>query len=368
MRLALRQAARAVGTTHPNPPVGCVLVRDGVVVGAGHTQPPPGPHAEAVALSAAGDGARGATAYVTLEPCAHQGRTPPCASALIAAGVRRVVVATRDPHHVASGGIEALRAAGVATEVGVEAARAAALLEPFLHWARTGFPLVVLKYAMTLDGKTAAATGEARWITGPVARAHVHRLRERLGAVMAGIGTVLADDPLLTVRRRWSSLPAKCRPVRIVVDSRLRIPLDSRLVQTAGEAPLIVACVEGADRARAAGLAASGATVLEIAERDGRVDVARLMAELGRRDITGILLEGGGSLAWSMLEAGLVGRVCAYVAPMLLGGRDAPTPLAGRGFASPAESVALERVAVRRVGRDWRIEGNVAPGSWEPNV
>lgn len=357
MALAWREAIRAVGNTHPNPPVGCVIVRDGVVVGRGHTLPPPGPHAEVVALSNAGMNARGSTVYVTLEPCSHHGRTPPCAAALIVAGVARVVAAVRDPHPQASGGFEILNSAGIVTKLVDPGGLCGALLAPFLHWARTGLPYVVHKAAMTLDGKTTSASGKSKWITGPVSRAYVHRLRRRLGAVMIGVGTALADDPLLTVRKSFSERTAVPQPARIIVDSRLRLPLTSRLVQTVGEAPLIVACAESADAGRGQALIQAGVDVLRVPEQGGKPDFAILLAELGTRGITGILLEGGGELAFSALNAGCVNEVRYFVAPLLIGGREAHTPLDGVGFASPSAGIPIQRLSVRRCGVDLLIRG-----------
>jgi len=365
MRLALREAARAVGCVHPNPPVGAVVVRDGAVVGRGRTQPPPGPHAEVMALREAGEAARGADLFVTLEPCNHHGRTPPCTQAILAAGIRRVVIAVRDPNPAASGGVEALRAAGIEVAEGVCADQAERVMAPFLHWARTRTPYVVLKSAMTLDGKTASVSGASRWITGPVARAYTHRLRRRLGAVMAGIGTVLADDPMLNTRQSHSLKALPEPPLRIVVDSHLRIPVGSRLVRSAGEAPLLVACRAGADEQKMGALRALGADVVPVPPgagcREGGVDIAILMAELGARGVTGILLEGGGKLAFSALAAGCVHEAVYFVAPLLMGGREAHTPLDGEGFASPGESAPLEGLAARRCGRDIILHGRIAP-------
>ncbi|HEY3412431.1 MAG TPA: bifunctional diaminohydroxyphosphoribosylaminopyrimidine deaminase/5-amino-6-(5-phosphoribosylamino)uracil reductase RibD [Armatimonadota bacterium] len=359
MCAAYREAVRAVGSTHPNPPVGCVIVRDGVVVGRGHTQPPPGPHAEVTSLEQAGRLARGATAYVSLEPCNHHGRTPPCASALIEAGISRVVAGVRDPNPLASGGFDSLQKAGVGTAVLDPGGRAAALLAPFLHWARTGRPYVLLKAAMTLDGKTASASGESRWITSSVARAYVHRLRARFGAVMVGVETALIDDPLLTVRHEHSSLEARSQPARIVMDSHLRLPVESRLVASAASSPLIAACGETASAERENRLREAGVVVLRVPERDGKPDFAILLAELGMRGVTGIVLEGGGELAFTALRDGCVNEVLYFIAPTLMGGRDAHTPIGGAGFASPAVSARLSDITIRRCGRDFVFRGFV---------
>lgn len=360
MRRALREAVRATGHAAPNPPVGCVIVRDGALIARGHTQPPPGLHAEAVALRNAGAAARGATMYVTLEPCNHHGRTPPCAAAIVAAGIRRVVVAVRDPHGAAAGGVETLLAAGIEVETGLCAPSASRVMQPFLHWAATRRPYVVLKSAMTLDGKIASNIGASRWITGPIARAYVHRLRARLGAVMVGIGTALADDPMLDIRRVHSAKPAGPPPLRIVADSRLRLPLDARLVRTAREAPLLVACRDDADPAKVAALRAAGADVAAIPSEGRGVDIAILMEELGARGVSGILLEGGGELAFSALDAGAVDEVITFVAPKILGGREAPTPVEGAGYATPAGALAVAGLTARRCGPDVLLSGRPA--------
>jgi diaminohydroxyphosphoribosylaminopyrimidine deaminase/5-amino-6-(5-phosphoribosylamino)uracil reductase len=274
--------------------------------------------------------------------------------------VRRVVIAARDPHPAAAGGLETLRAAGLEIEAGRCASSVAPILGPFLHWARTGTPYVVLKSAMTLDGKTASVTGASRWISGPVARAYVHRLRQRLGAVMVGIGTVLADDPLLTVRHVYSAAPLAAPPTRIVLDSRLRLPITSRLVRSAGEAPLIVVCTEGADEQAMGALRALGADVLSLPAREGRPDPAILMQALGARGITGILVESGGEVAFSLVETGCAHEALYFVAPRLLGGRDAPTPLGGAGYASPDAGPRLDGITVRRCGADIILRGKLA--------
>jgi diaminohydroxyphosphoribosylaminopyrimidine deaminase/5-amino-6-(5-phosphoribosylamino)uracil reductase len=310
-----------------------------------------------VALELAGALARGATAYVTLEPCSHHGRTPPCAVALVSAGVSRVVAAVRDPNPNAAGGLDVLREAGIETRLDDPGGRCAAILAPFLHWARTGLPYVVHKAAMTLDGKTASASGESKWITGPCARSYVHRLRFRLGAVIIGVGTALADDPLLTIRREYSARQAGPQPARVVVDSHLRLSPASRLVQTAGAAPLIVACCQGADREPEEALKRAGAEVLRVPEKGGRPEFAILLAGLGARGITGILLEGGGELAFSALEAGCINEVLYFVAPTLMGGRLARTPLDGAGFLSPQGAVSVGGMSIRRCGVDWVIRG-----------
>jgi diaminohydroxyphosphoribosylaminopyrimidine deaminase/5-amino-6-(5-phosphoribosylamino)uracil reductase len=357
MDRALRLAAEGLGRTSPNPMVGAVLVKDGRVVGEGAHLGAGGPHAEAVALEAAGEAARGAACYVSLEPCAHVGRTPPCADALVRAGVARVVAACADPHPRVDGrGFERLRAAGVAVTVGVRAAEARALNRAFLCAVREGRPHVTLKAAMTLDGKIAAADGSSRWITGEAARLEAHRLRFATDAVLVGIGTVLADDPRLTVRH--PELPPK-EPLRVVADSRLRIPAEARVLRSGDPRRAVVACVAPAPAGPAALLRRRGVRVLELPGSDGRVDLRALLEVLRALDVIAVLVEGGGELGGALAEAQLVDRVAFFVAPRLLGGRDAPGPVEGRGR-SLKDALPLAGVGTRRLGEDLLIEADVA--------
>lgn len=357
MARALALAARGVGLTSPNPAVGAVLVRGQRVVGEGAHLRAGGPHAEAVALAAAGDRARGATCYVTLEPCAHFGRTPPCVEALIDAGVARVVVACRDDNPRVDGrGLARLEAAGVAVTVGVGEPEARDLNRAFFLAMREGRPHVTLKAALTLDGKIAAADGTSQWITGEAARLEGHRLRFAADALLVGIGTVLADDPRLTVRH--PELPPK-EPLRVVVDSRLRIPASARLLQSGDPGRAVIACVAPAPPGPAARLRAEGARVLELPDDGGRVDVRALLGALRDLEVLAVLVEGGGELAGALLDAGLVDRVAFFVAPRLLGGRDAPGPAGGRGRALK-DAVVLANVTTRRLAEDLLVEGDVA--------
>lgn len=328
MAVAQRLARSAVGDTAENPPVGCVLVRDGRVVGRGRTAAGGRPHAEAAALARAGTAARGATAYVTLEPCAHHGRTPPCAEALVAAGVIRVVAALRDPDpRVDGGGFEMLRSAGVTVDVGIGAGPASTITAGFLARVGSGRPHVTLKLATSLDGRIATATGASRWITGPAARAHAHAMRARHDAILVGIGTALADDPSLTCR--VPGLAARS-PVRVVLDGRLRLPVASVLARTAAAVPTWVVTSTG-HPAPPETLAALGVTVIE-AEPDeaGRPAVAAALVALAARGIGRLLVEGGAAVARSFVAADLVDEIVWYRAPMLLGGdgRAAVDPLA----------------------------------------
>jgi diaminohydroxyphosphoribosylaminopyrimidine deaminase/5-amino-6-(5-phosphoribosylamino)uracil reductase len=332
MRRAITLAARGAGRTSPNPVVGCVVLdRHGAVAGEGWHARAGGPHAEIEALRAAGEAARGGTAVVTLEPCNHTGRTGPCAQALIAAGVARVVVAVDDPNPVAAGGAATLRAAGVEVESGLLTAEAAAGNVAWLTALRTGRPHLTWKFAATLDGRSAAADGTSRWITGPAARADVHRLRAGVDTILAGIGTVLTDDPELTVR-----LPGHDghQPLRVVVDSTGRTPAHARVRDGAAATWIATAAEVGADP-------------------DGHVDLAKLLAALHARGSRSVLLEGGPTLAGAALRAGLVDRVVGYLAPALLGA--GPAALAEAGITTIDRALRLDVTDVALVGTDVRI-------------
>lgn len=357
MAQALALAYQVLGTTSPNPAVGAVVVRDGQVVGFGATLPPGGPHAEVVALSRAGELARGATLYVTLEPCCHYGRTPPCTEAIIAAGVSEVHIATLDPNPLVSGrGVQALRAAGLRVVLGEHEAEARKLNEWFFKFITTGRPFVLAKYAMTLDGKIAAYTGDGRWVTGPEARAFVHRLRAQVDAVMVGVGTVLKDDPALTARpEEFGEAPAPRQPVRVVVDSRARTPLKARVL--AGAAKTLIATTALADPKKLKALSDRGAQVLILPAADGRVDLGALLDELGRRNIAWILAEGGSRLLGTLFDRGLIDKVVVFVATKLIGGKTAPGPLGGLGRPRLSEAVSLKEVEFCRLGEDFLISG-----------
>jgi diaminohydroxyphosphoribosylaminopyrimidine deaminase/5-amino-6-(5-phosphoribosylamino)uracil reductase len=324
-------------------------------VGEGYHPRAGEPHAEVLALRAAGPRARRATLYVSLEPCCHHGRTPPCTDAILAAGVRRVVAATLDPFpRVSGGGVAALQAAGVDVTVGTLEAEARRLNEAFFKAVTRGLPFVTLKAAMTLDGKIATVTGHSRWVTGEAARRYVHRLRDRHDAILAGIGTVRADDPLLTAR-----LPRARDPLRVVVDARGELSLNSQIGRTLGTVRTLVATTEAASRERREALAAAGAEVLALPAEEGRVAPRALMAELVRRDIHSVLAEGGAEIHASLLAADLVDKVILFIAPKLVGGRAAPGPIGGAGVARMEEAVRLQDVRVRRFGVDLAVEGYV---------
>lgn len=362
MRAALALARRGLGAVWPNPAVGCVIASEGQVVGRGWTQPGGRPHAETEALTRAGAAARGATVYVTLEPCAHWGRTPPCADALIAAGIGRVVAALEDPDpRVASRGLRRLTAAGIAVETGLCAKAAEQINAGFLSRIRHGRPLVALKLATTLDGRIATASGESRWITGPAARERAHLLRASYDAVMIGSGTVLADNPQLTCR--LPGLEGRS-PVRIVLDARLRTPPGAHLIAAARLVPTWLLTVLEADPARRARLADQGVFVIDVPpDPVGGLDLAAALKALGERGLTRVLVEGGARLAASLLRAGLVDRLYWFHAPRAIGGDGVPA-VAALGFAGLAAMPSFERIAVEAIGEDvlttFRIKGGAA--------
>ena len=355
MSLALDLARRGMGWTAPNPMVGAVIVKDGQILGQGWHERCGQPHAERNALASCRTPPQGATLYVTLEPCCHYGRQPPCTDAILEAGIRRVVVGSPDPNPLVAGkGIRILREHGIQVTEGVLREECDRLNEVFLYYIQTGLPFVVMKYAMTLDGKIAAWTGRSQWITGEIARNHVQLQRHRYTGIMVGVGTVLADNPQLTCR-----LPGYKNPVRIICDSTLRTPLSARVVTTASQILTIFAAGQDRPEKRRA-LEAAGCQVLILGDRSGRVDLPRLMKVLGAQQIDSILLEGGGTLNWAALHSGIVRKVQAYIAPKLLGGREAKTPVEGQGVSDPADAVLLEHSTVTRLGEDILVESEVA--------
>ncbi len=373
MAMALRLAAKGRGLTSPNPMVGAVLVAHGTVIGSGYHRQAGGPHAEVHALQRAGRKAGGATLYVTLEPCCHtRKRTPPCVPAILAAGLRRVVIAMLDPNaQVAGRGVRLLRRAGVRVTVGCQKEEAEHLNESYCHWVRTGRPFVVLKAAMTLDGKLATAGGESQWITGEAARRQVHLLRSRMDAVMVGIGTVLKDDPKLTVRLDGRTpIPGKIRqPLRVVLDSRLQIPLKAIVLArvprtTTGHAEIaktLVATTKKAPKHRLERLRSLGVPVLVLPERKGSVSLHACFTQLGKRGVTTLMLEGGSYLNGSALRAGLVNRVVLFIAPSLLGGQESISVIGGPSPKRLADAFAVTGMQAHRVGNDLLIEGTLSP-------
>lgn len=353
MDRAIELAQRGEGFTSPNPMVGAVIVREGKIVGEGFHRRAGEQHAEIIALQQAGEASRGSTLYVNLEPCAHYGRTPPCAEAIINSGVAKVVAAMVDPNPLVSGrGIARLQEAGIEVVTGVREEKARKLNEVFIKFITTGLPFTVLKIAMTLDGKIASRTGDSRWITGKQSRELVHRWRHKYDAVMVGINTVLTDNPRLNVRlpgNTWKN------PRPVVVDSRLRFPSDCNLARS--QPPAIIATVRGQDANKIKLLRELGLTVMEVAEDGGRVDVAELFALLGKEGITSVLVEGGGELAASLLEAGLVDKLHVFIAPKIIGGRSAPTPVGGRGIALMQDAIQIDNTEITALDGDILITG-----------
>lgn len=355
MRRALEIAARGQGLVEPNPMVGCVIVRDGKIVGEGWHQSFGGPHAEVHALNSAGEQARGATVYVTLEPCRHTGKTPPCTQALITAGVARVVVATRDPFpEVDGGGIRELQAARIEVQVGLLEDEASHLLAPFFKLVRTGTPWVIAKWAMTLDGKIAARDGSSQWISSPESRAVVHELRGRVDAILVGRGTATADDPLLTARLVDPPSGVKRIATRVVLG---KVSTASQLVRTIDQAPLLVFVKNELAREEMAWLVDAGGEV-EVASGSTQAErFAAVLAELGRRRMTNVLVEGGSQILGAALDAGQIDEVHAFVAPRIIGGSAAPSPLAGAGLAPMQTALMLAHTRLTDSGGDVYLTG-----------
>jgi diaminohydroxyphosphoribosylaminopyrimidine deaminase/5-amino-6-(5-phosphoribosylamino)uracil reductase len=359
MCLALELAARGAGRTHPNPMVGCVIVKEGCIVGRGYHKAAGLAHAEVVALDEAGENARGATLYVTLEPCSHHGRTPPCADAVIAAGVSRVVVATKDPNPLVAGrGLAKIERAGIATLVGVERERALRLNEAFMLGVVKERAFVHLKLAATLDGKIATATGDSKWVTSPESRAKVHRLRDQVSAVLVGVQTAQDDDPRLTVR-----LPGKAERqlLRVVLDPALRISDTLWMLAPENAANTLLVCTREAHADRVARLEELGAKVLRAPPSAcGGLDVEFVLRELYRLGHLEVLLEGGGRAARSFLDAGMVDRVHLYYAPKLLGGSDALSMVGGASPGKMSSAFDLDELEVSRVGPDIYVTGVIS--------
>jgi diaminohydroxyphosphoribosylaminopyrimidine deaminase/5-amino-6-(5-phosphoribosylamino)uracil reductase len=363
MAKALRLAAQGRGQTSPNPMVGAVIVARDRIVGQGYHRRAGGPHAEIFALQTAGARAQGATLYVTLEPCSHtRKRTPPCVPPIIASGLRRIVIAMRDPNPLVRGrGIRRLRQAALDVSVGCLGDQAERLNEAYIHWIRTGRPFVLMKAAMTLDGKIATAAGESQWITGEEARRQTHRLRRHIDAVMVGIGTVLQDDPQLTARdlNRESQQAAGRQPIRVIIDSRLRISPKAKVFSTLSSSRTIIVTTEQAPKRKVEQLQACGITVLIVPARERRVSLKTCLTRLGEMGITSVMLEGGSELNASAVRSGLVNRVRLYVAPMLLGGQDAKGVIGGKSPRRLADSLPVDHLRVGRLGRDLIVEGTL---------
>ena len=353
MKRALELAKKGGGHTSPNPMVGCVVVKDDRIVTEGYHERYGEFHAERNALTRCEEDLTGAEMYVTLEPCCHQGNTPPCTDIIIERSIGKVYVGSMDPNpKVAGKGVKILQEHGIEVETGVLEKECLALNEIFFYYITTGIPYVAMKYAMTLDGKIASCTGDSKWVTGETARHHVHELRKQYSAILAGIGTVLADDPMLNCR-----IEEGVDPVRVVCDSSLRIPLSSQLVKTAGDIPVIVAYAkENPEKEKA--LLQAGVELIS-AGRDGRVNLAVLMRELGKRKIDSVLVEGGGAIHGSLLKSGLVQKIYCYLAPKLIGGREAGSPVEGDGFSRMKDALPVKEMEILPLGEDICISGRV---------
>lgn len=353
MRMALKLAEKGAGYTSPNPMVGAVIVKDGRVIGKGYHEKCGEGHAEVNAFKNAKEDTEGATIYVTLEPCSHFGRTPPCADLIISKKIKRAVIAMTDPNPLVAGrGIKKMRDAGIDVTVGVLEKESRRLNEVFIKYITEKMPFVLYKSAMSLDGKIAAHTGKSQWISCEQSREECQRLRHEMSAIMVGINTVLADNPMLTCRTEGGK-----NPTRIILDSKMRIPTDCNIVKTAHEVPTILAVCEQNEKAEQ--LKNSGVEILQVPEFRGGIDMQVLMKLLGEKGIDSILLEGGATVAFSAFCAGVVDKVRIYIAPKILGGAAAKTPVGGMGFDSPDSAVRLERITQRMSGADTVIEGYV---------
>lgn len=353
MDRALELAQKAKGRTSPNPLVGSVVVNNGQIVGEGYHQKAGGPHAEVFALDEAGEKARGATIYVTLEPCSHYGRTPPCSEKIIASGIKKAVIAMVDPNpKVAGKGIKQLEEAGIEVETGLREKEARMMNEIFLKYIVTGRPFVVLKAGMSLDGKIATRTGESRWITGDKSRMLVHQMRDQMDGIMVGIGTILADNPQLTTR-----LPGGQgqNPIRIIVDSKAQTPTEARVLDSC--ARTIIAVTEQASKDKINLLQEKGAEILLIKEKNGVLDLTDLIEKLGKLEITSLLLEGGSTLNGSMLQEGLVDKANFFIAPKIIGGKDAPGPVGGLGIEHLDDALILKKYSAKTLEDGILVEG-----------
>lgn len=357
MRRVLDLARKGYGRVSPNPMVGALVVKDGVVIGEGYHQGPGKPHAEVLALEEAGAQAAGATLYVNLEPCSHFGRTPPCVDKVISAGITKVVCSMEDPNSLVAGrGFKKLAASGVEVVPSFLGREARRLNESYIKFITAGLPFVTCKYAMTLDGKISTSSGQSQWISGEESHSQVHFLRKGSDGILTGVGTVISDNPRLTCR-----LPEKIerQPARIVVDTNLRIPLHSRVL-TEDSSRTIIATTEKSCPIQRERIKETGSEVLVVStDSEGRVDLKELIGRLGKQGISSLLVEGGPGLITSMFEAGLIDKFVVFVAPKIIGGNEAPAPVGGVGVERIGEAVVLEEVEIRKMGRDVMITGYV---------
>ncbi|KPK41570.1 MAG: hypothetical protein AMJ78_05170 [Omnitrophica WOR_2 bacterium SM23_29] len=358
MRFALELAKMGKGLTSPNPCVGAVIVKDGKVIGKGYHKGAGRPHAEIYALRQAGRKAHGATLYVSLEPCRHYGKTPPCTNAIISHKIKRVVTAMKDPNPLNDGkGIMLLRRNGVEVKVGVLEDEAKKMNEAFMKFITKKIPFVTVKVAQSLDGKIATHTGDSKWITNEVAREYVHRLRGKVDAILVGVKTVLIDDPLLTARPKDRKIGKQ--PIRIILDSKLRIPLNARIFSKALSGKVIIATTRLAPKNKLEALKKKNAEILIVGSRDGKVNIKSLMKELVKKDIAHVLVEGGGEAIASVIEAKVVDKVLFFIAPKIIGGRQATTSVEGAGVNRVNRAIELKEVGFESIGDNFLIEGYI---------
>ncbi len=362
MKMALELAQKGKGMTSPNPVVGAVIVKDGEIIGTGFHEKYGEPHAERNAINNSKGSLKDATIYVTLEPCCHTGKTPPCTDAIIESGISRVVLGARDPNpKVAGQGIEMLKKNGLQVDEGVTSEECKDINKVFFHYIRTGRPYVTMKYAMTMDGKIAAASGDSKWITGEEAREHVHIERSYNKAIMVGKGTVLKDDPMLNNRTEKG---ADRNPIRIICDTNLSIPVSSNIVKTAKDIETIIATASD-DHKKQKKLTDAGCQIINVNKKDGRIDLKHLMELLGQKGIDSILLEGGAEINWEMMNAGLINKVQTYIAPKLFGGALSKSPIGGAGVSYPKDCLNLGEPQITKLGQDILIESEVIECSQE---
>ena len=359
MECALSLARLAMGYTSPNPSVGAVVVKEGLAVGIGYTQPAGLEHAEVMALRQAEDKAEGATMYVTLEPCSHHGRTPPCTEAIIDAGISEVHIALLDPNPLVSGrGVSKLNEAGIKTSVGAYQQEAYEINEAYIKHITTGLPFVVAKFAMSLDGKIATKTGHSKWISNEEARKYVHTLRHTVDAIMVGVNTIVVDNPQLTARGCGGKGGTRKRqPLRLVVDSKGRVPMSSHVFEPPGE--VLLAVVKPLDPVRKEKFTQAGIEVMELPQKHGLVNIEELLKILGMRDIVTVLVEGGGSLLGSLFDSHLVDKVLVFISPIIIGGKEGKGAVGGNGVENVAEALRLSQVSTRSFGDDILVSGYV---------
>jgi len=363
MWMALDLARQGRGRTSPNPVVGAVVTQDSEVVGSAYHQAAGSPHAETIALKKAGEKARGATLYVNIEPCSHHGRTGPCTEAIIKAGITRVVAAMQDPNPLVSGrGFARLKEKGIKVKEGVLEHKARRLNESFIKYITTGYPFVGIKVAMSLDGKIGTVTGESHWITGEKSRQYVHRLRDQSDVILSGIETVLSDDPRFTAR--VDSGGGK-DPLRVIVDSSARLPIDARLIESSSTAGTVLAVTENASPEKCRMLANKGVEIITLPSKEGRVDLTALMKKLAERELTTVLVEGGGTLNYSLLEQSLVDKLFIFIAPLIIGGVKSPTAFSGTGIESLNKAWTVEDIEMKQFERDLLLIGYpTGPGKY----